>query len=105
LRPANLLLSKTVFNQQKVNEFLDSVARNSIKSKRIYGIGLSHFQTFLDSRFKTNSQNLTLETIVEAIARNEIDVYSLLDNFVSYLSAPDRTNKLSTNSIWLSRLE
>jgi len=77
------------------------VSRNSIKSKRIYGIGLSHFQTFLDCRFKANSPNLTLETIVESIAQNGINVYSLLDNFVSYLLAPDRPNKLSTNSIWL----
>jgi hypothetical protein len=96
---ASSLLSKTINSQSKVNDFLESVARNSIKSKAIYGIALSHFQTFLNNKYGVDS--LTLETIIVSIAMNEINVYSILDNFVSYLLAPDKPNKLSSNSISL----
>ena len=35
--------------QSKVQDFLNSVARNSEKPRKLYGFGLTHFQTFLSS--------------------------------------------------------
>ena len=101
MRLKTSLLSKEIFSQPKVIEFLDSVARNSTQSRKIYGTGLSHFQTFLDHKYEGHPPH-TLETIIDAIFRNEINVYALLDNFVSYLFSPNaRQTKLSPNSISL----
>lgn len=83
----------SILELKKVKLFLDSVGRNSSNSKRIYGIGLEHFQAFV----KTEYSNDTVETILTALASGKIDVYSLMDAFVSYLV----TKKLSANSISL----
>jgi len=79
---ANLLMEET-FGQRKVIDFLDSVGRNSRRSKDAYGIALAQFQTFLHNR---QDYQQSLESIIDAIFANEIDVYPLLDNFVSHLS-------------------
>jgi hypothetical protein len=72
-----------------VKAFLDSIQRNSKESKNAYHLGLAHFQNFLDEKYPT----LTAETILQHLAKNEINIYELLDNFVSFLM----TLKLSVN--------
>lgn len=94
---ASQLLLRETLNQPKVTQFLDSVARNSIKTKQIYAVGLSHFQTFL-SRTKDGQ---TLETIIDLIIKNDVNVYVLLDSLVSYLLDTNRLTKLSRNSVGL----
>lgn len=76
-----------------VKAFLDSIQRNSRESKNAYHLGLTHFQNFLDEKYPT----LTAQTILHRLAKNEINVYELLDDFVSFLM----TLKLSINSIIL----
>jgi integrase len=66
--------------QKKVRDFLNSSGRNSSRTSDLYQIGLARFQTYL------NNDNDTLENIVTKIIAKQLDVYSLLDNFVSYLS-------------------
>ena len=73
-----------------VKAFLDSIQRNSKESKNAYHLGLTHFQNFLDEKYPT----LTAETILALLSKNEINVYELLDNFVSFLMALE----LSVNS-------
>ena len=43
----DVLLVKRVDDQQKVKVFLESVARNSLKSKSSYTVALTHFDKFL----------------------------------------------------------
>ena len=81
-RQKTLLLLKETSAQTKVQEFLAWVSRNSNKTTRVYLIGLSHFQTFLSETERY--EKLTLETVVESLTRNEIDVYKLLDDFVAF---------------------
>jgi len=81
-----------------VAKFLDSIGRNSQQSRRIYGFGLSHFQGFLYNEYGIDC---TIDSIVDDILRNKINVYSLLDSFVSYLRGNGETSKLSANSIFL----
>jgi len=76
-----------------VKSFLDSIQRNSKESKNAYHLGLTHFQNFLDKKYPT----LTVQTIIHHLAKNEINVYELLDDLVSFLM----TLKLSVNSIIL----
>ena len=92
---SGLLLRQEVLSQQKVIDFLDSIARNSVRSKDTYSIGLSHFETFLHGRY---ANGYTLENIIDKISSNEINVYTILDNFVSYLISLGR---LSTATITL----
>ena len=76
----------------KVKVFLESIARNSIKSKRSYSSGLSLLQTFLNSK-EVNQRNqgymhdYNCETILQPLSENKVNVYELLDDFVSYLLA------------------
>lgn len=90
-----VLLTQETFSQQKVIDFLESISRNSQRSKDTYLIGLSHFQTFLHGRY---ANGYTLENIIDKILSNELNVYTLLDNFVSYLMSLGR---LSTATITL----
>ncbi|CAN5356334.1 hypothetical protein BH18THE2_BH18THE2_22700 [soil metagenome] len=77
----------------KVNEFLNSIQRNSKDSRNAYHLGLTHFQDFLDEKYPT----FTVETILERLTNNEINVYELLNNFVSFLMVLT----LSVNSLIL----
>lgn len=72
----------------KVKVFLNSIERNSQDTKNAYHLGLTHFQNFLDEKYSTQTQSQTLtatvtvETILQHLAKNEINVYELLDGFV-----------------------
>jgi len=92
----DVLLVKRIDDQQKVKVFLESVARNSLKSKSTYAVALTHFDKFLSIK------NYTLESIIEALSKNHLDVYVLLESFVSYLlSLKNKESKLTPNSIAL----
>ncbi|MGB5090931.1 MAG: tyrosine-type recombinase/integrase [Nitrososphaeraceae archaeon] len=85
---------------QKVTDFLNSAGRNSDKTREAYFSALSRFQKFL------GKYEYTLENIIEKILKNEVDIYSLFDNFISYLleKVPGGTrprDKLSPNTISL----
>jgi integrase len=69
--------------------------RNSLKSKYPYQYGLEHFQRFL----KQKQAQYNIETILKPLSENELDVYAILDGFVSYLV--DATLKLTSNTIQL----
>ena len=73
--------------------FLSSILRNSLKSKYAYECALAHFQRFLVASHK----EYNIETILGPVYRNEINVYTLLDEFVSYLL--NINQNLSPNSI------
>jgi integrase len=83
----------------KVNTFLDSIGRNSISSKITYRTGLIHFNEFLKKNFESELK-LNPEEIIPALqnqASATVNVYEMLDQFVSYLSK----HKLSIPSIKL----
>ena len=77
---------------------MDSIGRNSRQSKRIYGFGLSHFQCFLYNEY---GADCSIDSIIDSLTTNKINVYTLLDSFVSYLRGNGETSKLSANSISL----
>ena len=90
-----LLLDQTV-SQSKVSEFLDSYEMNSGSTKKIYRIGLAHFETFLHIQYRGKH---TLTTILEALIAKEIDVYSLLNQFIQDMIKLNGERKLSYSSI------
>lgn len=94
MRGVQLVPIQETCSLEKVKLFLNSVGRNSQQSKRIYGIALSRFQLFV----KENYSPFDIETVLEILLTSDrINVYSLIDNFVSYLL----TKKLSPNTIAL----
>jgi integrase len=72
----------------KVKAFLDSIGRNSRSSKATYSCVMNHFQDFLTDQYQYDC-----ETILQAILENKVNVYELLDHFVSFLvnTKPDLT--------------
>jgi integrase len=72
----------------KVKVFLDSIARNSIKSKKSYSSGISLFQNFLNTEEnKQKYQGCNCDSILQSLLENKVNVYELLDGFVSYVLA------------------
>jgi integrase len=70
-----------------------SKSRNSKRTKKVYAVALEHFQTFLANKA------YNIESVLSAIEDKTLNVYSLLDQFVGYLT--DRQEKLSSQSILL----
>lgn len=79
----NITVSLTriqISKQPKVTSFMNVMGRNSLKTKKIYETGLVHFKDFLNDKY--NGMH-SLETIVEAISKNQVDPYALIDDFIS----------------------
>ena len=74
-------VQKLLMQFKSSHAFLSSILRNSLKSKYAYECALAHFQRFLE----TSYTDYDIETILEPLSRNEINVYTVLDEFVSYL--------------------
>jgi integrase len=70
--------------------FLNSVKRNSLKTSVNYETSLSYLQLFLARK------DLTLESILEALTSGKMNVYVLLEEFITYLT--DKKS-LQSNSV------
>lgn len=68
-------------DRPSINLFLDSVGRNSKSTQTTYTSVLRHFQTFLIARYGGRDSEIILQSILE----KKINVYELLDNFISFL--------------------
>jgi integrase len=80
----------------KVSAFLDSIARNSLRSKMSYCSAINHFQNYLcQNENKEKYLGCNCETILQPLLENRINIYELFDHFVSFLVAtkPDLTPK------------
>ena len=60
-----------------VKSFLDSKCRNSIDSRNAYLTGLVHFDNFMSPK------NYTIESVLTALSEGQLNVYELLDSFIS----------------------
>src|SRR5919198_591575 len=90
---ASVIVYSQVDDIPKAKVFLESISRNSKNSKKTYQTGLLHLHRFLDQNYPGGK--VTLETILEKLTKNEINLYELLDRFVSFLLS----SKLSIHSI------
>ena len=96
-RPNYLVDESTVILHQRIRAlpqvsiFLKSVQRNSRRTGITYETSLTYVQSFLDSVGKYD-----LQTIIQAITKNEINVYTLLEQFVTFLT---ESKSLSPGSV------
>ncbi|MGA7899701.1 MAG: tyrosine-type recombinase/integrase [Nitrososphaeraceae archaeon] len=79
----------------KSRAFLDTIGKNSIRTRSNYWTGLVHLQRFLYHRF---NREHNVDSIIDLILHNQINVYELLDAFVSYESTNEsQERKLPQN--------
>jgi integrase len=67
----------------KPRAFLDSMRRNSKSSEETYLNGLVRLQQFLSQSEKL--KNYSVETILDSLYKQETNLYTLLDGFVTFL--------------------
>ena len=80
----------------KVDTFLDSIRRNSLASGKTYLNGMKHFTKFLGLR------EVTPDTLVPLLKNQEIDVYTLLNEFISYLGQVQPKLSVSTIRLYIN---
>jgi integrase len=76
-----LSTDKPITDYKAVDVFLSSISRNSLRSKYAYQAGLVHFQKFLKQKYA----QYDIETILKPLSNSEVDIYVILDEFVSYI--------------------
>ena len=67
------------YNKPRV--FLDTVGKNSRRTRSNYETALVHLERFLHDRF---GSVYNVDSIIDLILCNQMNVYELLDGFVSF---------------------
>ncbi|MGC2431656.1 MAG: hypothetical protein WA393_11505, partial [Nitrososphaeraceae archaeon] len=83
---SKVILHKRIRALPKASLFLKSMQKNSRITGITYETSLSYFQSFLDIESKYD-----LQTVLETIAKNEINVYTLLEQFVTFLTDSNKS--------------
>jgi integrase len=83
-------------NYPRPRAFLDSMGNNSTRTRNNYATGLVHLQMFLHDRF--NGEH-NVDSIIDLLLHNQMNVYELLDNFVSYEGSKENQIKNKPQSI------
>ena len=83
-------------NLPKVRVFLESIGRNSLRTRKNYETSLVHLNNFLITKY---ANDYSLETILIGLKDNRLDVYELLDNFITYELNKQGLQKLTPQTI------
>ena len=83
-------------NYPRPRAFLNSIGNNSTRTRKNYQTGLVHLQRFLYNRF--NGEH-NVDSVIDLILHNQMNVYELLDNFVSYEGSKKNQEKNKPQSI------
>lgn len=78
-----MIRPKTVVTFPRVKSFLDAISKKSLKTMTTYSAALMHFGNFIKHEYP----DLDSDSIIDAIIEGKLDVYKLLDNFVSYIQS------------------
>ena len=90
----------TMMKLPKVKLFLDSIERNSNSSRAAYSCGLLHLENFISHKY----EKYDCETILQPLSENKINIYELLEGFVSYLMKARTGMAPKTISLYVSAL-
>jgi integrase len=80
----------------KVKVFLESIERNSSRTRKNYETGLVHLQSFLTRKY---DNTYSLESVIQELKDNRLDVYELIDNFITYEVNKQGIEKVAAQSI------
>jgi hypothetical protein len=89
-------IRKEIENYDKPRAFSDTIGKNNIRTRNNYGTGLVQLQRFLYNRF-TGKHNV--DSIIDLISSNQVNVYELLDAYVSFESIKKNQEKNKPQSI------
>ena len=78
----------------KVNAFLDSIKRNSVLTSKGYKTALAYFQEFLSNRYH---RNYTIENILPSLLDDKMDVYRILEEFITFMHKEKKISAVSIN--------
>jgi hypothetical protein len=70
---------------ERINTFLNSIGRRSKNSRRMYATALRYFDRFLKTVHQSTHSDADIIILSLSEAEKKLDVYNLLDQFVSYL--------------------
>jgi integrase len=87
---------RTFDNFPKVKVFLESIGRNSLRTRKNYETGLVHLHDFLNAKY---ANGYSLETILKELKDNRLDIYELIDNFITYEMNRQGTQHLTPQTI------
>jgi hypothetical protein len=73
-----------------VERFLSSLKRNSLNTSNGYKTPIAYFHEFLLANYSQ-----TVDSIIQPLVNKEIDVYSLLDEFIGFV----QTKRINHSSI------
>jgi integrase len=87
-------LHREVESLPKVQSFLSSMRRNSLRTAIGYKTSLAYFQEFL-----SNQHNHTLESILNVFSEEKplLDVYTILEQFITFMQ--EKKNKVSAATL------
>jgi integrase len=86
---------REVENDPKLRTFLDSVGRGSAMTRVAYLTAFVHFQRFLNTKYQGNKPS----SILTKLLSKEIDLYELLDGYISSLKGSPRSVRLNTEAV------
>ena len=65
----------------KVDTFLGSIGRKSVNTRKSYYTTLIHLKNFIEEEYSGYNS----ESIIDAMFENKVNVYQLLDSFITYI--------------------
>ena len=68
-----------------VADYLLTKARKSKRTSVAFSFGLNYLNSFIEQNFKDSKHTYNIQTILTPIKKEQIDVYKLLNSFVTYL--------------------
>ena len=89
-------IRREIDNYPRPRAFLDSIGNNSIRTRSNYATGLVHLQRFLYYRFNGEHD---VGSIIDLILHNQMNVYELLNNFVTFEGSKKNQEKNKPQSI------
>src|SRR5690242_612349 len=72
----------------KVNAFLQAIGKSSRKTRNNYENALVHLQRFVS----TTCPQLSVDNILPSLIDNKIDIYKLIDDFITYETSKTQGN-------------
>ena len=89
-------LRRKIDKYERPRAFLDTIGKNSIRTRSNYGTALVHLQRFLYNRY---NGVYNVDSIIDSLSSNQINVYELLDDFVSFECIKENLKKSKPQSI------
>jgi hypothetical protein len=68
-----------------VADFLLTKARKSKRTAIAFSFGLDYLNKFIEQNYNNNNNGYNIQTILPVLKKQKLDVYNLLNSFVSYL--------------------